>query len=49
VAGIAVTVFGAVLLVDALGGVDLRFSGLAPLACAVIGSILVATGLGRGS
>jgi hypothetical protein len=46
-AGIGLVVFGAVLLADALGAVDLSFAALAPLACFVVGDILLATGLTR--
>jgi hypothetical protein len=47
VAGLAITVFGLVLLLDRTDVLDLRFTALAPLACAVIGVILVASGLER--
>jgi hypothetical protein len=47
VAGLAVTAFGTVLLIDQLGGFDLGFAALAPIACAVIGGILLASGLSR--
>jgi len=47
VAGVAVILFGAVLMLDALDVVDLRFAALGPLACAVLGSILLASGLAR--
>ena len=47
-AGLAVAVFGAVLLLDRLDVLDLRFAALGPLACAVIGAILLASGLVRG-
>jgi hypothetical protein len=47
VAGIAVIVFGAVLLADRLDALDLRFAALGPLACAVLGAILLASGLAR--
>ena len=47
VAGAALVVLGGVLLADALGLVDLTFAWLAPLACAAVGAILVAVGLGR--
>jgi hypothetical protein len=46
-AGVAVLVFGGVLLADALGAIDLSFAALAPLACFVVGDILLATGLTR--
>jgi hypothetical protein len=44
VAGIGLTAFGALLLV---AGSDLRFSALAPAACALVGAILLASGLTR--
>jgi hypothetical protein len=48
VAGVAVAVFGGVLLLDRLDVLDLRFAALGPLACAVLGAILLASGLVRG-
>lgn len=47
VAGAGTIVFGAVLLADALGGLTLDFAWLGPLACAVVGAILLASGLSR--
>jgi hypothetical protein len=47
VAGVAITIFGVVLLLDRTDVLDLRFTALAPLACAVIGVILVTSGLTR--
>jgi hypothetical protein len=47
VAGIAVLALGATLLLDSTGVVDLRFAGLAPVACAALGAILLARGLSR--
>jgi hypothetical protein len=47
VAGLALLTFGGVLLLDALGAVDLGFGLFAPLACAVAGAILLANGLSR--
>ena len=47
VAGMAVMALGAVLLLDALGAVDLSFAAFAPVACAALGAILVANGLSR--
>jgi hypothetical protein len=38
---------GVVLLLDALGVVDLGFGVFAPIACAVTGAILLANGLSR--
>ena len=34
VAGIAIAIFGTVLLLDRAGAIDLRFGALAPLVCA---------------
>ena len=39
--------FGGVLLLDATDAVDLRFGAIAPLALALLGSILLASGLSR--
>jgi hypothetical protein len=47
VAGIAVLALGVLLLLDAVGGLDLRFGVLAPMACAAIGAILLASGMTR--
>ena len=47
VAGIGLVVFGAVLLADALGAIDLSFGAFAPLACFLVGDILLAAGLTR--
>jgi hypothetical protein len=47
VAGASILAMGVVLLLDATGALDLRLSGFAPLACAVIGAILVASGMTR--
>lgn len=47
VAGLAIAAFGTVLLLDRTGVLDLRFAALAPLACAVVGAILLASGLVR--
>jgi hypothetical protein len=47
VAGLALVVFGAVLLLDHAGALDLRFGAFAPLVCALIGAILLASGLVR--
>lgn len=45
VGGIAVLVLGAVLLLDGLDVLNLRFAALAPLACAAVGGVLLARGL----
>jgi hypothetical protein len=47
VAGVAIVVFGAVLLLDRADVLDLRFAALAPLVCAVAGAIMLARGLVR--
>ncbi|MEP6953138.1 MAG: hypothetical protein ABI950_03630 [Solirubrobacteraceae bacterium] len=47
VAGAGAICFGAVLLADSAGAVDLTFAWLAPLVCAVLGAILLASGLSR--
>jgi hypothetical protein len=47
VAGLAITTFGTVLLLDQVGSLHLGFAALAPIACAVIGGILLASGLSR--
>jgi hypothetical protein len=47
VAGLAILLFGAVLLLDRLDVLNLRFAALGPLACAVLGAIFLASGLAR--
>jgi hypothetical protein len=47
VAGLLVAAFGVVLLLDATGSIDLHFAALGPLACAVVGGTLLASGLTR--
>jgi hypothetical protein len=47
VAGLAVLALGGILLLDALGAIDLDFGSFAPLACAAVGAILLANGLSR--
>ena len=47
VAGAGTIVFGAVLLADALDALHITFAWLGPLACAVVGAILLASGLTR--
>jgi hypothetical protein len=49
VGGIAVAVLGALLLLDVLDAVNLRFAALAPLACAAVGGVLLARGLEGGA
>ena len=48
VAGAGAIAFGALLLADALDVLHLTFAWLAPLACALVGAILLASGLTRG-
>jgi hypothetical protein len=47
VAGIAVLALGLLLLLDAMGTLELRFGVLAPAACAAMGAILLASGMTR--
>jgi hypothetical protein len=47
VAGIAIVVLGAVLLLDRADVLNLRFAALGPLVCAAAGAILLASGLAR--
>jgi hypothetical protein len=47
VAGVGLLVFGAVLLADALDAIDLSFAAFGPLACFLVGDVLLATGLTR--
>jgi hypothetical protein len=47
VAGLALVAFGVVLLLDRSGALRLTFATMAPMAFAVMGAILLATGLSR--
>jgi hypothetical protein len=47
VAGLVVAALGLLLLADDLGGLDLRFGLVAPACLAVLGAILLASGLSR--
>jgi hypothetical protein len=47
VAGMGLLVFGGVLLADGLDALSLRFAALAPLTFALLGAILLASGLTR--
>ena len=47
VAGLVTAALGAVLLLDARGAIDLGIAALAPIACAALGAVLVASGLSR--
>lgn len=45
VAGVAITVAGALLLLDRLEAIDVRFGYALPLLIAVVGAILLTAGL----
>jgi hypothetical protein len=47
VAGAAIAALGGLLLADRLDALDLRFDSLTPLVLAVLGVILLASGLSR--
>ena len=47
VAGVAISGFGIILLLDASGTLSLHFSGFAPLAALMLGAPLLASGLTR--
>jgi hypothetical protein len=47
VAGFGLVVLGAVLLGDALDAIDLSFGAFVPLACFLVGDVLLAAGLTR--
>ena len=47
VAGLVLVAFGAVLLLDRVEVLDLRFGSLAPIACAAVGAVLLASGITR--
>ena len=47
VAGVGLVVLGAVLMADALDAIHLSFAAFAPLACFLVGDILLAAGLTR--
>jgi hypothetical protein len=47
VAGFGLVVFGAVLMADALDANHLSFAAMAPLACFLVGDVLLAAGLTR--
>jgi hypothetical protein len=47
VAGIGVIVVGVLVLLDARGVISFGFGALAPVACAVVGATLLASGLTR--
>lgn len=47
VTGLVVLALGGVLMLDGLDVIDLSFAAFAPIACAALGSILLANGLSR--
>ncbi len=47
VAGLALLALGALLLLDAQGAIELHLGALAPIACAAVGAVLLASGLTR--
>ncbi len=47
VAGLALVVLGTVLLLDQLGSISLSLGASAPLTLAVVGAVLLASGLAR--
>lgn len=47
VAGLALAAYGTVLLLDNAEVLDLRFAAIVPITCAVVGAILLASGLSR--
>ncbi len=47
VAGCVLAAFGIVLLLDAAGTIALSFGSMAPMAFAVVGAVLLTTGLTR--
>jgi Domain of unknown function (DUF5668) len=47
VAGLTLIAFGIVLLLERTGTLELQFSTMAPMAFAVVGAILLTSGLSR--
>jgi len=47
VAGLALLVLGGLLMLDSQGALELRLGALAPIACAAVGAVLLASGLSR--
>jgi hypothetical protein len=47
VAGLVVLALGGVLMLDGLDVIDLSFEAFGPIACAALGTILLANGLSR--
>ena len=48
VAGLAIAAFGTLILLDRVDTINLRFGYFWPALTAVLGTILLASGLGRG-
>lgn len=46
-AGVGVGALGILLLLDQAGVLDTSFAAIAPIACAVVGAILLVSGLAR--
>ncbi len=46
-AGLAQLVLGGLLMLDTQGAIELRLGALAPIACAAVGAVLLASGLSR--
>jgi hypothetical protein len=47
VAGLALLALGGLLMLDSQDAIELRLGALAPIACAAVGAILLASGLSR--
>jgi len=47
VAGLALLALGGLLLLDAEDAIELRVGALAPIVCAAVGAVLLASGLSR--
>ena len=47
VAGLALLALGTLLLLDSEDAIQLRIGALAPIACAAVGAVLLASGLSR--
>ena len=47
VAGLALIVLGGLLLLDSQDAIELQLGALAPIACAAVGAVLLASGLSR--
>ena len=47
VAGLALLVLGGLLMLHAQDAIELRLGALAPVACAAVGAVLLASGLSR--